>query len=340
MACKTRFLCSPDTLDIIGMSILFIQWFIIIPICVIGLILLTTKYRQQGIIRYREFRLTFVFSLWILCEMAIERPYIECYSVLYCFGSLPIPPWTLTFAYSLFFFTMYALHALRIWKLYYIQQCNQCIADHCWTSSINKNLTGTIKENWFIKHRLKYGNTLWLMRIFIPFTIFTTLLGPFIVAFWNNETWPHYLNPIWMTIPIIFGIYILYKARNIVDIYGIKLEFTLSTITIAITLSIYYGSFLLFTFGAFGDVTSMEALRISWSGYNIAGSFNMIFMGIITMIFPIYWHKKMKSGHNSTYSQISQMGMMSILKSPLGFRMFMKYLVKGLYMHLFPFILL
>ena len=154
-------LCAPDTLDIIGILIVFSQWFIIIPITVYGLIFYTTKYRTHGFIRYREWKLTFVFVLFLILEMIIDRPYLECYSVWYCFGNKPPPIWTLTFSYSIFFWTIYALHALRIWKLYYIQCVNSCIADYCWTSSKNNGVTGSIKNNWFIKNRNKWGNTLW-----------------------------------------------------------------------------------------------------------------------------------------------------------------------------------
>ena len=83
----------------------------------------------------------------------------------------------------------------------------------------------------------------------------------------------------------------------------------------------------MYTFGGFGDPLDIKVQRWAWRGYTISGSFNITCLSLITIIFPYYYHRKMKIGENSTYSQISQMGMMNVLKSPLGFRMFIKYLV-------------
>ena len=346
---NSSFLCKPDASDIIGFFIVLSVYIIVTPITLCGLIFLTTKYRTHGFIRHREWNLTFVFILFLIMEMLIDRPYLECYGIWYCFGDSPPPTWTGTFAYSVFFWTIYALHALRIWKLYYVQRVNQCIADHCWTSSIN-GVTGNIKSNWFINNRNKWGNTKWyvnlcrlqpdpfshhmyiyyrLMRIFIPFTMVTALSGPLIVAIFENEEWPHYLNLIWMMIPVIIGITLLIKAKHIVDIYGIKRELLYSTVIIIITVIVYYGSFLIYIFGGFGDPSSPEVTRWAWRGYTISGYFNITCLAMITTFFPFYYHRKMKCGNNSTYSQIPKMGMMNVLKSPLGFRMFMKYLVTG-----------
>eukprot|EP01084_Bolivina_argentea_P039110 72289_1 len=250
-----------------------------------GLTLLCKKYRNKGTVRYREWRLTFSFSILILSECIINRTYFMCYGVWkYC----DYPILSVTLLNSLFISSIYSLHAIRIWKLYYIHQCNKAIADNIWVQQI-KNIKQTpptslkrmrskqrlkqLENNWFIQNRNTWGNTLFLMIIYIPFIILSMFICIMLSIFFNL----HQTNFIWMLIPSIFSIYMIYCARNIVDVYGIYKELLYSTILNTSVFMAYFIHFILFHILSF-QINE----QINWLLYNFYGSLGISILGLIT----------------------------------------------------------
>eukprot|EP01084_Bolivina_argentea_P320639 556364_1 len=157
MCIEPRFICIPDWIDIVGIFQLFISFSAAI-LTIVGLIKLSTKYRNQNFVKHRELPLTITFTVFIVGELVINRTFLEGYSIFYWWGFDVFPyfntnhvpsQWIFTLIYSFFWWTTFALNALRIWKLYYIQQYNVRITDYCWVSSINAE-HANLERDWFI----------------------------------------------------------------------------------------------------------------------------------------------------------------------------------------------
>eukprot|EP01083_Nonionella_stella_P069827 186391_1 len=324
---EPRFLCDPDWIDIVGL-ILLIAGYLVATIAIIALIKLST-YKDEKFVQYRELPLTIAFTSFVIGELIINRTYVLGYTIFFWWGfnspDVP-PPFVYVLIYSVFWWTTFSLNALRIWKLYYIQQCNIVINDVCWVRSINKE-HGDPEHNWFIQNRLTWGSTRWLMRIFVPFNVLSATCGPLLTALFSDVLWPHFLNFVWRILTLILSWTVLYAINKtgFTDIYGIKNELFYSTFLNTCSPIIYFSIFLSFVLS---DVPASEYTiddsRKQWLIYSFVGFVSMGLTSLITTIYPMYWDKRKKK---SKYRQIKRMSMNEVFQNQLGFRLFMRYLV-------------
>eukprot|EP01084_Bolivina_argentea_P133462 235542_1 len=332
MCNKPRFLCQPDWIDILGLLELMLVWCAGI-ITIYSLYIIMTKYRNNGFVKHRELKFTFVFSLILIFEMFISRTYLHCYCIFMLWGfnvypqfttnNVP-PPWTVVLIYSIFWLIM-ALQGLRIWKLFYNQQTTVILMDDCWASLINDKYGA--KNNWFIKQRYRWGSTIWLMRFFVPITIGCIFIGLLFTSHTKTtELWPHFFNIFWMSIPSIFSCYVLYKSRaNRIDIFGIKTELLILTICILFGIIVYFITFMIFNYSNLVQY-NVTYYRITWVIYSFVSSTIMIGLALTTTLCPLCCNKNIMKGIHSQYENNHEIHMNEVLQNSMGFRLFMKYL--------------
>eukprot|EP01084_Bolivina_argentea_P250932 420636_1 len=174
--------------------------------------------------------------------------------ILYPFvaaGFLYFSPLALLFVMILFFFTWFAFLSFLIiknWMIYYKYHWTHYTIDYEWQQIINPNKTITNKQqNWFIKNKLKYGNSTYVAkRIFIAaFICFLIQLCTLILTI--SATYVNWnvtvifigllLLLIIMCIPIIIYTIIVCKTPAFDDIFSIHWESKMHSrclITIAI----------------------------------------------------------------------------------------------------------
>ena len=308
---------KPDIIDIFGIIIQLFAWIFCIPYILTNLyhlhIASTKNDIAKSMISEREWPLLITLNILCIFEFLINRPFVLSMTVWFPMDiSRYIPLWVIVLIYTMFWIAILMLYALRTWKLHYKQQLNIAIYKKLWEKKINEN-----SQNWYIINQHKYYlNNYNLLKILLPIYIILISVGPILQSLVTNlndsyTVFVHIFNFFWIFLPLIVGLIIFTKSKNIIDRFGIRNEFKFQTIFLWIILTIYVIESALFNSKILLKTRTntpsqddiIMFIRIEYILYSInAVTLNCV-LSLTSTIYPLRLIKKIISGKDPIYPE-------------------------------------
>ena len=178
-----------DAIDITAIIIVSLNYFIIIPI-IIYFLHQFRQYRQDVLIQHRSDINVYIMNIVVIFALIFERGYaLDFYfshpiqNLFSANMNIEVPLWSVYLLFSFTWTAILTLFACKAFNLYFQQQFNLAISDLGWRQNINPN-----DQNWFIKHKQTFGNSLYLIKFSaIPYSLFVILqsLCVAIIGLWS-----------------------------------------------------------------------------------------------------------------------------------------------------------
>eukprot|EP01084_Bolivina_argentea_P000840 1541_1 len=184
--------------------------------------------------------------------------------------------------FSIFWWALFGLFAIKVYHLYYKQQFNIAFSNVSWKTDIDPQIV-----DWYIKNANRYGSISWLIKLAtIPYILFCTSSGLF-PYFFGQGLALDFFHLIIISIPVCIAFIILYKARKLNDVYRIRNETFYEATIIFVALVIYT---IIFCVGHVQSFTNdhNDSIRLEWTLYSFLCDWAAIAMTIIPTSYPVY----------------------------------------------------
>ena len=272
-----------DALNIIATIILCIGYFIYTPL-ILYYWNKFNKTKNEQMFRYRSPILVNIFNAVSLSTLIIYETYICLGRV---FGLFACPLWSFYLVIGTNWWCALGLFATKTYLLFYNQKYNMAVVNSVWQKNINAS-----KLNWYIAHKSTFGSVSWILtRIFLPFYIFSvsilTILPSLLIENKHNMIIMHFVNTLIISVPLVFGYVIAWKAKDIIDAYGIRNEMVSQCFFVALSLTLYFITFVSLEIAKTSS-NSMTITRFEWCSYMFIGHILICGLTMSTTYYPIY----------------------------------------------------
>eukprot|EP01084_Bolivina_argentea_P002594 4798_1 len=316
-----------EALDVISIAWILFNYVVLCPILVFSLYKFNKMDRDEKMMKYRSKKLVLIINIVMLFILLFNRLYTNSVSML---KFLDIRnKWIFYLNFSLLFWSVFILFAIKVFHLYYKQRYSSAFQDMVWKKEINPNT-----YNWFISNKNKFGRPKYCIKIIIIPFIICVAINTFVAYAKIDALILHCIQYSIPLICILFSLLVFYKSKDIKDIYFIRNEIFYQIILLMVALLLYICT--LISFRIILPNPNQNVIRIEWLCRNLCADLLVVGLALISTIYPLYIH-------NSKYDLISNNGLkqhkkigrtynstdaiQQILANYDSYRIFMQYLV-------------
>ena len=165
-----------DVIDILAQGFICIDYLVICPILVY-FVYKFKKYsasiqpKYKDIIKNRSKTLIYLINIVIIFTLLFERTFLLCSKVWIAIDLTTSYSWIVYLFLSSTWTYIMILFIIKVYHLYYKQQYNTSIANVSWRKDINPD-----DKDWYISHKLTFGNTIFCIKISIIPYIFIVVI--------------------------------------------------------------------------------------------------------------------------------------------------------------------
>eukprot|EP00484_Ammonia_sp_Unknown_P024576 CAMPEP_0197028064 /NCGR_PEP_ID=MMETSP1384-20130603/7859_1 /TAXON_ID=29189 /ORGANISM="Ammonia sp." /LENGTH=697 /DNA_ID=CAMNT_0042457007 /DNA_START=216 /DNA_END=2309 /DNA_ORIENTATION=- len=236
---------------------------------------------------------------------------ILVYETYLCFVVLKVfdtPLWSIYLVISVHWSAVLGLFALKTYTLYYYQKYSLAVVNSIWTKDINPS-----SSDWYISHRSTFGNINWILsRIFLPFCVCSVVILtvlPLLITDEKQMITMHLYKMSLLSIPLVFSYVIAWKAKDIIDAYGIRNEIIKQCLFVFLSLWIYFIAFILFEVCKMSTTSTSpysvhvndELDRLQWCSYMVVAQVLVFGLTMSSTYYPVsLYHYKLQHGFSTS----------------------------------------
>ena len=295
-----------DIIDITGIVIICIGYFIFTPILIYYLYRFIRLQNVSDIMKHRKTKLVYLQNGLSLIAIIFERLFVTSVTVWNFNNIIQINQynlkWLIYICDGIFIWGIFILFFIKIWLLFYSIQYHQSLAKLTWKKELNPHY-----KSWYVVHKKSYGNFNFIIKLLlIPFILYIiSEIYIEITIFEHISTHSFVISSLLLLIPS----FILYcKLSKINDIFGIKKEIGVQILTLFIIMLLYITLFLTDFFLtrypiSYQSEKPKNYQRIEWLIRIFLGTVTLFSLTFISTYFPYKLHQRQLAKEHENYIQ-------------------------------------
>eukprot|EP00485_Elphidium_margaritaceum_P020010 CAMPEP_0202732124 /NCGR_PEP_ID=MMETSP1385-20130828/187496_1 /ASSEMBLY_ACC=CAM_ASM_000861 /TAXON_ID=933848 /ORGANISM="Elphidium margaritaceum" /LENGTH=654 /DNA_ID=CAMNT_0049398429 /DNA_START=63 /DNA_END=2028 /DNA_ORIENTATION=- len=321
-----------DVIDVLAVILLSFNVLVLCPLFAYYLIVYRRYEQSLGasnpIIKHRNSPLIYAINILVIFINVSERIYMIAAKV----WRVNLPEWSVDLFFSLTWWALILLFAIKCYHLHFLQQYNFAIADVTWRNDIDPT-----EHNWYISKRGTFGRVSYLMKIAIlPYVICIALDMAVDVLTPRPESKVGVI--VWFLLhvmPVLVAVYSFYSARLFNDIYGVRNEIRNQFLLLFASLCAYGISFVVCHVVGYSDTVE----RIEWLSFIVVSDGVCIAFALLSTAYPVgLIRKSMTAATDSFIDQTpairdagaaSSQSLLLVLAEYDSFKVFMYHLVSA-----------
>jgi len=332
MLSQMKILDTMDVIDVLAVILLSFNVLVLCPLFAYYLIVYRRYEQSLGasnpIIKHRNSRLIYAINILVIFINVSERIYMIAAKV----WRVNLPEWSVDLFFSLTWWALILLFAIKCYHLHFLQQYNFAIADVTWRNDIDPT-----EHNWYISKRGTFGRVSYLMKIAIlPYVICIALDMAVDVLTPRPESKVGVI--VWFLLhvmPVLVAVYSFYSARLFNDIYGVRNEIRNQFLLLFASLCAYGISFVACHVVGYSDTVE----RIEWLSFIVVSDGVCIAFALLSTAYPVGLIRKSMTAATDSFiaktpairdaGAASSQSLLLVLAEYDSFKVFMYHLVSA-----------
>eukprot|EP01084_Bolivina_argentea_P291941 501811_1 len=316
-------LLSMDLIDVCGIGVIAIGWFIFTPLLIYYLYRFI-RLKHTEIMKHRKYKLVYLKNALSIIGILFERAFI-CSVMVWNIQVLQHYKWLIYVLDGVFVWGVFVLFSMKIWLLFYSIGYHESLAKSTWKKHINPNY-----KSWYISHKNTCGNFSCIAKVsWLPFIAYI-LIEMYVERFYFQYISIHCL--IVSSLILLLPSLILYcKLKPTHDVFGIRREISYQCAILFIVMVLYIGILA----SNFFMIHLID--RLEWLIQIFIGSVILFLMSFISTFFPVQHKKQLNELINPSNAYMASLedaphthgvkSMIHVLRDEQGFKGFMMHLV-------------